>query len=224
MPLRCAISRPTSLVIRSCGDRDISFNVLWIFGSGNTLRNGDCSRSTVTALLSVPSKTGSPVVFAKSATSIQSLSVIVLERPRIKNPAITTSAITAAVAAPYLISLLLGGTVSTIVLLPDGTAACAFDDDATIGAVAEAGAALSTPAAETDDLAGTSKRSSLTGRFPDSNSRFSRFKSARISAADWHRNSGSFSNALLMISSSFNGKSGFRRTGDVGNLCRMASK
>jgi hypothetical protein len=56
----------------------------------------------------------------------------------------------------------------------------------------------------------------------DSVSRFSRFRSARISAAPCYRSSRSFSNALLMMCSSSAGKSGFSRTVDVGAASRMA--
>ena len=53
--------------------------------------------------------------------------------------------------------------------------------------------------------------------------RLMRRKSARISAALWQRISGSFSKALLMVSSSFGGSSGFRRLAAVGVRFRMAS-
>src|ERR1700722_1388291 len=50
----------------------------------------------------------------------------------------------------------------------------------------------------------------------ESTDRFRRLRSARNSAAVWHRMSRSFSRALLMISSSLAGSSGTRRTADVG--------
>src|SRR5438552_2969418 len=59
---------------------------------------------------------------------------------------------------------------------------------------------------------------------PDSVSRFSRLSSARNSATDWQRMSRSFSNVLLMMRSSSEGISLFRRTGATGTLCRMLSK
>src|ERR1700690_1080800 len=58
---------------------------------------------------------------------------------------------------------------------------------------------------------------------PELVSRRRRFRSARISAADWQRRSRSFSSALLITSSSFGGKSGFRRIGGVGARFRIAS-
>jgi len=60
--------------------------------------------------------------------------------------------------------------------------------------------------------------------FPEVVSRFSRFRSARISAADWQRMSLSFSRALLMIRSSSAGTSGFSRTGATGACSRIALK
>src|SRR5271167_2612237 len=53
--------------------------------------------------------------------------------------------------------------------------------------------------------------------------RFNRFRSARISAAVWQRMSRSLSIALLIISSSLTGISGFSRVGTVGVRLRMAS-
>ena len=50
-----------------------------------------------------------------------------------------------------------------------------------------------------------------------------RLRSARISAAVWQRISRSFSSALLMVSSSFGGSSGFSRIAAVGARFRMAS-
>jgi len=54
------------------------------------------------------------------------------------------------------------------------------------------------------------------GAFPESVSRFSRWRSVRTSEACWYRRLRSFSNALLMISSSLGGISGF-------NLVRSSS-
>jgi len=48
---------------------------------------------------------------------------------------------------------------------------------------------------------------------PESVSRFSRFRSARNSAAVWQRSSRSFSSALLMISSNLGGKLGLSLSG-----------
>src|SRR5207245_11470917 len=60
--------------------------------------------------------------------------------------------------------------------------------------------------------------------FPLSVSRFSRFRSALISAADWQRASRSFSSGLLMISSSLGGKSGFNLMAGAGARLRIDSK
>src|ERR1700690_3188503 len=57
----------------------------------------------------------------------------------------------------------------------------------------------------------------------ESSERWSRFRSARISAAVWQRISRSFSSALLMMSSSFCGRSGFKRVGAAGTRLRIAS-
>ena len=76
MPSRWQISRPTSLVMRSSGARPMNWSVCLTFCSGKTFMYGDCSRSTARAFLSVPSKTGSAVVFTKSATRIASFSDI----------------------------------------------------------------------------------------------------------------------------------------------------
>src|ERR1700733_1134713 len=54
--------------------RDISFSVAAILLSASTLRYGDWARATLRAVFNVSSKTGSPVEFAKSATTIVSRS------------------------------------------------------------------------------------------------------------------------------------------------------
>src|SRR5574341_640180 len=85
--------------------------------------------------------------------------------------------------------------------------------------VVEAGAAIELPlVCEAADAATTVLER------PESISRFSRFKSARISEAVWYRTSRSFSSALLMIRSSSGLSSGFRRRGGIGALLRIASK
>src|SRR5215469_1531549 len=65
---------------------------------------------------------------------------------------------------------------------------------------------------------------SLANTFPELESRFRRFKSARISAALWQRTSRSFSRALLIIRSNSDGISGFTLLGGAGVLFRIASK
>jgi hypothetical protein len=60
--------------------------------------------------------------------------------------------------------------------------------------------------------------------FPVSVSRFSRCRSVRISEACWYRRLRSFSRLLWMISSSFCGMSGFKRTADVAVPSSMALK
>ena len=63
----------------------------------------------------------------------------------------------------------------------------------------------------------------IVDRRPDSLSRFSRFKSARTSAACWYRTSRSFSRALAMIRSSSSGTCGLLWRADVGSRFRIAS-
>src|ERR1700722_7895744 len=58
---------------------------------------------------------------------------------------------------------------------------------------------------------------------PD-DSRRNLFKSARNSAADWHRRSRSFSSALLTIRSNSAGAWGFSRTGETGARRNIPSK
>ncbi len=58
---------------------------------------------------------------------------------------------------------------------------------------------------------------------PDPESRLSLCRSVRMSEAFWKRCLRSFSSALLMISSSFAGTSGFSRTGATGTRFRIAS-
>src|ERR1700759_3444437 len=58
---------------------------------------------------------------------------------------------------------------------------------------------------------------------PD-DSRRNLFKSARNSAADWHRRSRSFSSALLTIRSHSAGACGFSRTGETGARRNIPSK
>src|SRR5246127_536494 len=65
---------------------------------------------------------------------------------------------------------------------------------------------------------------SLDVTLPDSESRFNRCRSVRISEACWYRRFRSFSKDLLTISSSFGGTSGFSRTTEAGVRFRMDSK
>jgi hypothetical protein len=53
----------------------MSFNVAATLFSESTFRNGDWFRETPSAVLSVSSNTGSPVLLAKSARTMVSLSV-----------------------------------------------------------------------------------------------------------------------------------------------------
>ena len=55
------------------------------------------------------------------------------------------------------------------------------------------------------------------GRWPDSRSRFTRWRSARMSAAVWYRSWRSFSSALAMIRSSSGGISAFNSIGACGS-------
>src|SRR5579864_312855 len=74
------------------------------------------------------------------------------------------------------------------------------------------------------DVAETGPEGSVTTDVrEESMERLIRFKSARISAAVWHRMSRSLSSAFEIVSSSFGGSSGFRRIAPVGARFRMAS-
>src|ERR1700693_5249603 len=79
---------------------------------------------------------------------------------------------------------------------------------------------------ESDSLLDISSDAKLwlwAARRPLAVSRLSRFRSARMSDAFWYRRSRSFSSALLIMSSSFDGRSGFNRTGANGARFRIAS-
>jgi hypothetical protein len=69
----------------------ISFSVDAILVSATMFRNGDCPSSMTSACFSDPSKTASPVVFAKSAMTMPSLSVSAAERPLAANRRPTTA-------------------------------------------------------------------------------------------------------------------------------------
>ena len=73
--MRTQISLASSGVSRVSAGWPISPNVFWIRWSETRLRKGDCSSCTANPWRSVPSNTGSPVVLAKSARTIVSLSV-----------------------------------------------------------------------------------------------------------------------------------------------------
>ena len=95
---RSQISRATLPVTRSSAGRPINWSALRIVLSGTRFKYGDCSNCTASACLRVPSKTGSPVVFTKSAKRMESFSVrfrVERERqysPPPNKPAITTTA------------------------------------------------------------------------------------------------------------------------------------
>jgi hypothetical protein len=59
---------------------------------------------------------------------------------------------------------------------------------------------------------------------PDSVSRFSRWRSVRMSEACWYRRFRSFSKHFVTIRSSSAGRSGFSRTGGTGARFRIESK
>ncbi len=98
--VRAAQSRARSMrVTRSSGARCIRRSVSRTRSSGNTCRNGDCSSATASATLSAPSKTGSPVVFMKSARTMVSWSVSVRDPRRTNNDDSAARRITSAVSA-----------------------------------------------------------------------------------------------------------------------------
>src|SRR5579863_8262842 len=93
MPWRWQISRATSLVMRSSGCRPMKRSPSRIFDSGTILRYGDCSSCTASACFRVPSKTESPVVLTKSASSTLSFSVSFAEVLDLRySPPATTAA------------------------------------------------------------------------------------------------------------------------------------
>src|SRR6266852_6467498 len=97
---RSQISRATLPVTRSSAARPINWSALRIVLSGTMFRYGDCSSCTASACFRVPSNTGSPVVFTKSARRMESFSVSFwVERDRQYNPPPNKAAITTTAAA-----------------------------------------------------------------------------------------------------------------------------
>src|ERR1700681_3801223 len=152
-PSRRLISRATSLVMRSFGGRPMKPSASRTRDSGRIFRNGDCSSWTASACFRVPSKTGSPVVLTKSASTTVSFSVSALARRERKNKpppiraAINKAAATAGIVHDFF------GTAGTAPIagvtvpeeVPDEYAAAADPDpDAATGATGfdpESGAA-----------------------------------------------------------------------------------
>src|SRR5580704_9204815 len=161
-------------------------------------RYGDCSNCTASACFSVPSKTESPVVLTKSASSTLSFSVSLADFPEPKkmcharNSASTTA--TAGISIFEIFprpeegalaeGLRADGTgVGGVSVDEAATAVCGLDDDAPVaGDEADAGgeAAGGVSSAAT----GTEPELCATAR-PLSVSRFSLCRSARMSAALW---------------------------------------
>ncbi len=75
LPVRSHTSRAISGVRRASDGWPIRRSTACMRSSEIRLRNGDCSSCTARPCRKVPSNTGSPVVFAKSARTIVSLSV-----------------------------------------------------------------------------------------------------------------------------------------------------
>src|SRR5208337_5077592 len=102
-PSRMQISRATSLLTRASGGRPIKRRASRMRDSGNRFRYGDCSSCTASACFRVPSKTESPVVLTKSASTTVSFSVRAWGRRERKNKpppmraAISTAATTAGI-------------------------------------------------------------------------------------------------------------------------------
>src|ERR1700680_463900 len=153
-PARKAISRASSVVIRSSGGGPLNPSAWRTRDSGRIFRYGDCSSCTASACFNVPSKTGSPVVFTKSARTTVSFSVSAVEwRERRNNPppisaAITTNAAIAAIVHDLVFPAETGSPTAEIALAdltaldepdpcPDetGPAVPAPDDAAGIGGV-----------------------------------------------------------------------------------------
>src|SRR5579863_6992686 len=126
MPARWQISRPSSLVRRSLGGRPIYCRVCWILDSGTMLRNGDCCSCEASACLSVPSNTGSPVVFTNSVSRMESFSVRALVRRVKKRPTAAAAISTAATGAHIHFLVRAGDTLvadeEALTVLADGAA------------------------------------------------------------------------------------------------------
>src|SRR5438874_7548732 len=105
------------------------------------LRKGDCSSWVARACLSVPSKTGSPVVLMNSVRRTESFSVRALvRRVKTRPPAIAATRTAAAMPAhsPVLLArsgIEVGpeGAVEMLPALADAARACEVDDEAAAG-------------------------------------------------------------------------------------------
>src|SRR5438477_12909391 len=105
------------------------------------LRKGDCSSWVARACLSVPSKTGSPVVLMNSVRRTESFSVRALvRRAKMRPPAIAAMRMTAAVPAHSPVLLARKGpdvvpevAVEMLLALADAARACEVDDEAAAG-------------------------------------------------------------------------------------------
>ena len=160
---------------------DIRVSVCAMRSSESRLRNGDCSSCDDKPWRSVLSKIGSPVVLVNSARTMLSFSVRRgVERTRTKKkPAMAATTTTTAAASGH--GLLLFGFGVT------GTATPTLLDDAdgvTAGAEAERARGVFVDLPEDSSGAAIDPEPLCTPR-RDSDSRFSRFRSARISDALW---------------------------------------
>jgi hypothetical protein len=122
---RRAISRAIDRVTRSSGERSMRRKVSWTRWSGNTFRNGDCSSATASATSSVPSNTGSPVAFRKSASTIVSCSVKAVAPPRKTNGDAAASRPSTTTIAPGIQDRIGGRVLAALAL-----GSCAAIDDA----------------------------------------------------------------------------------------------
>jgi hypothetical protein len=160
--------------------RDINFKVAATLLSGSTFRNGDWLSATLSACLRVSSKIASPVVLEKSVRTMVSFSVNVAagRGRKWKTPA-TNAAITRTAAGTKIFQSFLPSVTGT-------SATLAAANDPAAGTETDEGMGcwttevicwlpLSSAARTVPELASMPCR--------DSVSRFSRFRSARMSAA-----------------------------------------
>src|SRR5580700_2159708 len=169
--------------------------------SGRIFKYGDCSSCTASACFSVPSKTESPVVLTKSGSSTLSFSLSLADFPEPKKMChARNSASTTATAGMSIFEIFLrpdegapaeglraeGTGVGGVSVDEAATAVCDVADDAAVawdeadpggGTVAAAGGVSSAATGTEPELCATAR--------PLSVSRFSRCRSARMSAALW---------------------------------------
>lgn len=180
LPTRRHKSRARSVVRRSSGERPMKVRVVWTRAGGTTRKKGDWSRSTASACFKVPSNTGSPVVFAKSARTTVSFSVSVLAwRERRNNPPPMRLAISAVATTIEIVhDLFWTARVGPV-------AGLTAPDEPAATAAAEAGETACVTGFDPDSCAAATDPELAATARPVSVSRFRRCRSVRMSAACW---------------------------------------